>query len=198
VRAKPQWRDLPLQFASAKTVLSLIGAPPGWTSDWHCPCHDDRNPSFSAKPGREPGTTVVACGAGCTRAELLTYFRQRGYRLGPMRMAPPKKTKPKPGLTVATSVAFRVLKPSEQLMYNLIAAGHDPTYNDFVDAGVHRQAIPGGLRAMQALGLIGVRRSTRRKGCQRYEPNHYWTEIEWPWLEPSGSMKAQMKEALGE
>jgi hypothetical protein len=73
----PQGRDFPLQFASAKLIMKLTGG--------HCPCHPDKDPSFSAKPGREPGTTIVACGAGCSQADLLDHFRKLGYRLGPMK-----------------------------------------------------------------------------------------------------------------
>ncbi len=180
-------RDLPLQFASAKLLMRL-------TRGGHCPCHNDEHPSFSAKPGREPGTTVVACGAGCTQGELLAHFRKLGFRLGPMRMAPPKR--PKRPVEVATSVAFRILTRAEQTMYALIATGENPTYNDFEAAGVRRKSIAGGLRATQTVGLVGVRRSPRRKGCRQYEQNEYWTAHQWRRWEPSGATKAAMKAAI--
>ena len=148
----------PLRFATAKLLMRMTRG--------HCPCHDDKTPSFSAKPGREPGTTVVACGV-CSRSKeghlaLLAHFRKLGYRLGPMQMAPPKRP-PRP-VDLATSVAFRILTRAEQTMYGLIATGKDPSYDEFEAADVHRQAIPGGLRAMQALGLIGVIRSNSKEG----------------------------------
>jgi hypothetical protein len=177
----------PLQFASAKFIMRLTRG--------HCPCHDDEHPSFSAKDGREPGTTIVACGAGCSQGELLAHFRKLGYRLGPMKMAPPRRTK-RP-ITVRTSVAFKALTLSERRMYELIAEGENPTYNDFVAEGVHRQAVPRGIRALQALGLVVVRRAPRRKGCLQYEQNEYWPlHDQWLRSEPSGSSKAAKAAAL--
>ena len=180
----------PLRFATAKLLMRMTRG--------HCPCHDDKTPSFSAKPGREPGTTVVACGV-CSRSKeghlaLLAHFRKLGYRLGPMQMAPPKRP-PRP-VDLATSVAFRILTRAEQTMYALIATGKDPSYDEFEAADVHRQAIPGGLRAMQALGLIGVIRSTRKKGCRRYQRNESWTAAQWRRWEPPGATKGAMLAAM--
>ena len=175
-------RQPDLQFASPETVMRLIGAPKG-VRTWHCPCHPDKDPSFSASNGREPGTTVVACGAGCSQTELLDHFRKLGYRLGPMppsRRSPPKVNR---SVNVRTSVAFRTLTRSEQAMFHLIESGEIPSYGDFVKAGVHKQAIGPGIRAMQALGLIGVKRSPRQRGCKRYGSNVYWVEGKWLWWE---------------
>jgi hypothetical protein len=48
----------------------------------HCPCHHDRNPSFSIGRGRN-GQTIVHCFAGCPEDELLAHFRRLGYSLDP-------------------------------------------------------------------------------------------------------------------
>jgi hypothetical protein len=184
-------RDRPLQLATVETVLRLTNGKNGWG---HCPCHPDKNPSLEVKRGREPGRTLITCWAGCERDELLTHFRKNGWRLGPMKMAPPRR-KTKQAVTVTESVAYGVLTQSERSMYAMISRGENPTYNDFVAEGVHRQAIPGGLRAMQALGLIGVRRSPRKKGCLQYEQNEYWTSGQYPRWEPSGTPAAARKTA---
>jgi hypothetical protein len=185
---QPDWRE-PLRFASGKFLMRLTGG--------HCPCHPDKKPSFSAKPGREPGTTIVACGAGCSQDELLTHFRKLGYRLGPMRMVPPKRPKQveRPA-SVNTSVAFRALTPSERRMHDIIATGANPTYEDFVAAGISRSALSVGIRALQALGFIGVRRSPRRKGCLQYEQNQYWLEGGWQRWQPQTTSKAAKQAAL--
>jgi hypothetical protein len=179
-----------LQFATWQMIMRLVGAPKG-VKTWHCPLpnHRDANPSFSAGPGREPGTTVVACSCG-QRKELLAYFFKLGYRLGPMKMVAPKR--PKRPVEVATSVAFRAVTRAEQTMYALIAAGGDPSYDEFEAAGVHRQAIPGGLRVLQALGLCGVIRNPREKGCRRYGRNECWTVHQWRRWEPSGGGQRAM------
>lgn len=186
--------DLGLEWASAKTIMRLLGAPPG-VKTWHCPCHDDDDPSFSADIGREPGTTIVACGAGCSSAELLAYFRKRGYRLGPMK-EPLKLKRVKLPVTVENSVALKACTLSERRMYDLIASGQNPTYNDFMAVGVRRESIPGGIRALQVLGLIGVKRSPRTRGCTQYGQNQYWKEDGWLRLQPSGSSSAAMKSAV--
>ena len=192
----PQGRDFALRFANAETVMRLVGAPRG-VRTWHCPLpnHPDKRPSFSASDGREPGRTVIACSCG-QRAELLDHFRKLGYRLGPMppmRTAPPKVRRP---VSVDTSVAFRALTPSERRMHDIIAIGANPTYEDFVAAGISRSAVSVGLRALQALGLIGVRRSPRRRGCKQYEQNGYWLESWWQQREPSGPSRKALNEAL--
>jgi hypothetical protein len=170
-----------LQFANVQTILRLTRGKGGWG---HCPCHRDEHPSLEVKRGREPGRTLVTCWAGCKRGDLLAHFRKLGYRLGPMRMAPPKPMK-RP-IEVATSVAFRVLTRAEQTMYAMISKGGNPSYDEFEAAGVRRKSIAGGLRAMQALGLIGVIRSTRKKGCRRYQRNESWMAHQWRRWEPSG------------
>ena len=179
----------PLQFASAKFLMRLTGG--------HCPMphHEDKRPSFSAKPGRVPGTTVVACHC-CTQPELLAHLRKLGYRLGPMKMAPPRKIKRPIYVAPDTSVAFRALTKAEIRMHGIIATGSNPTYNDLEAAGIHRQAIPGGIRVLQVLGFIGVKRSPRRKGCLQYEQNQYWLEGDWLQWQPSGASKEAMKAAV--
>ena len=185
-------RDLPLRFATWQTIMCLVGAPKG-VKTWHCPLpnHRDADPSFSAGPGREPGTTVVACSCG-QQDELLAHFRKLGCRLGPMRMAEPKPKRANHPVTAVTSVAFRALTPSERQMYHLIADGQALTYTGFMEAGVRRASIPGGSRAMQALGLIGVCRFPRKPGCVQYGQNEYWTVERWsPWEPMSASKEAK-------
>ena len=161
------------------------------------PHHEDKRPSFSAKPGREPGTTVVACGAKCcTQRELLAHLSTLGYRLGPTKMAPPKRSKRPVYVALDTSVAFRALTKAEIRMHGIIVAGSNPTYNELEVAGIHRQAIPGGIRVLQVLGFIGVKRSPRRKGCLQYEQNQYWVEGDWLQWQPSGASKEAMKAAV--
>jgi hypothetical protein len=150
--AKPYGRDPP-QFASAKLIMKMTGG--------HCPCHDDRNPSFSAKPGREPGTTVVACGAGCSQSKLLAYFLKLGYRLGPMKMAAKRQRRP---VIATTSIAWRALTPSERRMYEQIHASDDGlTYNDFVLEGISKSAVSVGLHALPRSASLAssVRRVAR-------------------------------------
>ena len=184
-----------LQFATWETIMRLVGAPKG-VKTWRCPCHDDRNPSFSAKDGREPGTTIVACGAQCTQGELLAHFRKLGYRLGPMRIAPSRRQPPRP-VIATTSIAWRALTPSERRMYELVAASDDSlTYRDFVEAGISRSAISAGLRALQALGFLSVKRSPRQRGCQRYERNLYQIERGWLRYEPNRLSKAAKRRSL--
>ena len=186
-------RYQPLQFASWQTAMRLVGAPKG-VRTWHCPCHPDQNPSFSAGPGREPGVTIVSCGAGCSQAELLDYYRKRGYRLGPMRQAPPRKVN-RP-VTVDTSVALSVCTLSERRIFAMIWAGHDPTYDDMEAAGVRRKSIPPSLRGLQALGLIVVKRANRAKGRQQYERSHYGPGGGWLRWEPQKTPQEMSKAAL--
>jgi hypothetical protein len=178
-----------LQFASAKFLMRLTGG--------HCPMpnHPDKRPSFSAKPGRVPGTTVVACGAKCcTQRELLAHLSTLGYRLGPMKMAAKRQRRQ---VIATTSIAWRALTPSERRMYDQIHASDDGlTYNDFVLAGISRSAVSVGLRALQALGFLGVKRSPRRKGCQRYGQNLYWIERRWLDYEAHGLSQAIKAKAL--
>lgn len=187
----PDWqarhvgRDLPLQFLTPKLAMSL-------TKGGHCPTHDDAHPSFSAKWGREPGTTIIAC-AKCSHTkegqdELLAHFRKLGYRLGPMRMASKRLNRP---VVATTSVAWRALTPSERRMYEQIYASDDAlTYNDFVAEGISKSAVSVGLKALQALGFLGVKRSPRKRGCKRYERNLYQIERRWRNYEPDSLSKA--------
>ena len=188
-RGDPSFDVRPLQFASAKFLMRLTGG--------HCPMphHEDKRPSFSAKSGREPGTTVVACGAKCcTQLELVAHIRELGYRLGPMKMAAKRQRRP---VIATTSIAWRALTPSERRMYDQIHASDDGlTYNDFVLAGISRSAVSVGLRALQALGFLGVKRSPRRKGCQRYGQNLYWIERRWLDYEADGLSQAIKAKAL--
>ena len=183
-----------LRFATWQMIMRLVGAPKG-VRTWHCPLpnHRDANPSFSTGPGREPGTTVVACSCG-QRKELLAYFLKLGYRLGPMKMA--AKRQPRP-VIATTSIAWRALTPSERRMYELIHASDDGlAYTDFVSAGISSSAISVGLRALQALGFLGVKRSPRRKGSPRYERNRYWIERRWLNHEPERLSKETKRIAL--
>jgi hypothetical protein len=181
-----------LQFASVETILRLTNGKNGWG---HCPCHPDKNPSLEVKRGREPGRTLIKCWAGCSWDDLKTHFRKNGWRLGPMTWrTPPKVNRP---VSVVISAAFRALTQSERAMFHLIEAGCDPTYNDMEEAGVRRKSIAPGLRAMQALGLISVKRANRAKGRQQYERSHYWVAGGWLRWEPKklskGTMQASIK-----
>jgi hypothetical protein len=158
-----------------------------------CPCHGDTNPSLSIRWGRN-GETLVHCFAACTQNELLDHFRSLGFTLKPVPPPPPKKLR-RP-VTVATSVALRACTLSERRMLSLIMAGGSPTYDLFEAEGARRTAIPGGLRALEALGLIDARRKARKKGCLRYDRNQYWTSDQWRRWEPSSRSKAAKKEAL--
>ena len=77
-------------------------------------------------------------------------------------------------------------------MFHLIESGENPSYGDFVMAGVSRKAIGPGIRAMQALGLIGVKRSPRQKGCKQYGSNIYWVEGKWLWWERTKAIVAKV------
>ena len=101
-----------LQFATASSSCDLSALPRASDVALPLPNHPDAKPSFSAKPGREPGTTIVACSCG-HEDELLDYFRKLGYRLGPMRMAATAESQTRRSLST-TSVAFRALTRSEQ------------------------------------------------------------------------------------
>lgn len=155
-------RDLPLRFASAETIRGLTG---GYCEKGH---------RLSANSGREPGRTVVSCEGGCSPVELLARFRRLGYRLGPMPERQRRSLKCSSAVTATTSVAFRALTPSERMMYHLIETNRARTYRSFTEDGLSRAVISVGLRALQAMGFIGVKRSPRRKGCERYGPNTYW------------------------
>jgi hypothetical protein len=194
--ARGDSRQPELEFATVEIILRLVGAPKGWRGDWHCPCHPDAKPSFSAKPGREPGTTIVACGAGCSQEELLTHFRELGYRLGPMPLRTPPRKVNRP-VIATTSVAWRALTPSERRIYELIHATDGTlAYTDFVENGISSSAISVGLRALQALGFLSVKRSPRRKGCRQYQRNLYQIERRWLRYEPDRVSKAAKTEAL--
>ena len=78
----------------------------------------------------------------------------------------------------------------------LISAGRNPTYADFEEEGISRSALSVGIRALQALGLLGVKRSPREKGCQRYGQNDYWVIENWRRFETSGDTKASKAGAL--
>ncbi len=65
-----------------------------------------------------------------------------------------------------------------------------------MEEGISRTRIPGGVRAMQALGVIGVRRSPRKKGCKQYEQNRYWLGDGWLRFEPLTASKASKAAAL--
>jgi hypothetical protein len=196
-KAKSYGRDLPLQFATWQMIMQIVGAPKG-VKTWHCPLpnHPDKDPSFSAAPGREPGTTVVACSCG-QREELLDHFRKLGYRLGPMPpLRTPPRRQPRPVIDT-TSIAWRALTPSERRIYEQVKASDDSlAYTDFVEAGISSSAISVGLRALQALGFLSVKRSPRRKGCRRYERNLYQIERGWLRYEPERASKAAKAEAL--
>src|SRR5271165_2353918 len=172
------------RFASPETLAEALKGHKGGKNQWwaRCPCHNDINPSLSIRWGRN-GETMAHCFAGCTKDELFAHFRTLGFTLRPL--PPPKPKKPKHPVTVATSVALSVCTLSERKMLSLISAGGDATYNGFEMAGVRRTAIPGGIRSLEAVGLIGVKRSTFDPKRGRYDRNCYWTSQQWRNLEPA-------------
>jgi hypothetical protein len=151
----------PLIFADPPTLCEMLGGKRLSGNQWMalCPCHCDTNPSLSIRRGRN-GEILVKCFAACTQKQLLDHFRNKGFT--PRPLPPPRPNKPKRPGDATASVAFRACTLSERKMFDLINAGENPTYNGFVDAGVWRGAIPGGLRALEALGLIGVKRASFR------------------------------------
>ena len=71
--------------------MRLMGAPRG-SGLGIAPAHPDKKPSFSAKPGREPGTTVVACGAAVQRRTSFSpTSASSATGWGRCRMAPPQE-----------------------------------------------------------------------------------------------------------
>ena len=79
-------------------------------------------------------------------------------------------------------------------MLGLISAGGNTTYNGFQTAGVRRESIPGGLRALEALGLIGAKRATFKVERQRYDRNQYWVIGQWRNFEPA-SLSEEARQA---
>lgn len=193
---KPQGPRPSLIFVDPPTLASkLEKGHTASNNQWMalCPCHGDTKPSLSIRWGRN-GETLAHCFAGYTQKELLDHFRSLGFTLKPL--PPPRPKKPKRPIEVAASMALRVCTPSERMMFWLIREGQSPTYNGFEAAGVRRTAVPGGLRALEALSLILVARAAYRADRQRYDRNQYRTSDQWPQWEPLTRSNAAKKEAL--
>jgi hypothetical protein len=186
------------RFASPDEIAKLTRGKRMTGNQWmgHCPCHDDQTPSLSIRWGRKSGT-VVKCHAGCEQKELLAWLRKQGLRLDRIES---DEAKPKPphrrAVTVETSVAFRTLTLSERRMYDLIKGGTNPSYNQMEAAGVRREAIPQGRRAMEALGLILADLAPYNAQKQRYGRNAYRVIDRWRDFEPMKPTAKARQEAL--
>lgn len=55
----------------AQETLRGVGSRNVSGDDWTCPAHDDQRASLTVKYGSNPGTVVIACGAGCKRPDVL-------------------------------------------------------------------------------------------------------------------------------
>ena len=196
----PGWR-----FADPETVAALTNGERIGSNQWvgHCPCCNDEKMRLSIRWGRKQGV-VVKCHApaACDQKRLLAWFGRQGLRLDPVL----PEMKPKPsrrlhrGLMVEDSISFAVLTLSERRMFDMLKGGESPTYNAFVRAGVRRQAIPQGLRAMEALGLIEVERRPFDARRGRYDSNVYrlserWTDFQ-PRLTPPKMRATARRQAL--
>ena len=83
-------------------------------------------------------------------------------------------------------------------MLDLICRGVNPAYNDLMAAASLRRPSRSGIRALAGLGLIGVRRSPRQKGCKQYEQNQYWLEGDWLRWEPGRRLSARAMHRAGQ
>jgi hypothetical protein len=179
----------PMRFISPDEAAKLTGGRQTGGNQWvgRCPCCDDQGMSLSIRWGRKSGT-VVKCHNrdGCEQRRLVAWFRHQGFRLDPVlpSVKPKHSRRRHRGLMVEDSFAFRALTLSERRMYDLIKGSQSPTYNAFVAAGVRREAIPQGLRAMEALGLIGVERKPFNARTHRYDMNAYRLAERWVDFQP--------------
>jgi hypothetical protein len=187
-----------LIFADPQTLAKALCGRSGGPKQWVglCPCHADREASLSIRWGRNGGT-VIKCHAACKQEDVLEKVRQLGFRLD--REPPQKMNRTRRPVSVSTSVAFAACNLSERRMFDLLQErAKNPngplfvTYNEFCGHSVRRASIPAGLRAMEALGLITVRRSPYSTRKRRYETNQYRFVERWQLLEPkSGSPQAR-------
>jgi hypothetical protein len=175
-----------LQFADPATAAELTGGKRRSPNQWmgHCPLHDDRTPSLSIRWNRKRDGTMIHCFACCPvmgkkpfEKAIFAWFRQRGWWLSShLPEAPkPKRSRADGSASVRRSVAFGVCTSSEHAMYEMIAAGEDPTYDDFEAAGIRHAAISPGIRVMEALGLIEADRKPFNVRRGQYEANSYRT-----------------------
>jgi hypothetical protein len=61
----------PSALEKIRNALEAVGSRNISGDDWRCPGHEDKRASLTVKAGDEPGRVVVACGAGCTTAQIL-------------------------------------------------------------------------------------------------------------------------------
>jgi hypothetical protein len=156
---------------------------------------------LSIRWGRNGGT-VIKCHAGGKQEDLLEKVRQLGFRLD--REPPPKMNRRRPSVSVSTSVAIAACNLSERRMFDVLQSerAKNPdgalfvTYNQFCELGVRRASIPGGLRAMEAIGLITVQRAPFSGRTERYEMNQYWLAEGWQQFEPKPASPQARKAML--
>jgi hypothetical protein len=130
---------------------------------------------------------------------VLAELRRRGISLKP---EPPPRPKPlRRPVTLMRSVAVSALSLSESRMLAILQAQLEKapdepvihaTYNAFETGGVRRKSIPPGLRALEALGIIAVKRAPFNARKHRYDANLYRLVDGWHAFEPeAASLKAK-------
>ena len=184
-----------LIFTDPPTLAEGLDGHKTGNNQWmaRCPCHDDREPSLSIRWGRN-GSTVVWCHARCEQIDVLAELRRRGFRLG-RELLPQVRGQMRPVRLRYPSVALAACTLSERRAFDLLQAqkaktsncAFHVTYNEFCDAGVRRQSIPSGLRALEALGLIAVERAPFNFRKSRYDTNQYRSVDGWRNFEPKNS-----------
>jgi hypothetical protein len=173
----------------ALTAKSFVGTTGRGTWDGKqgtgfCPCHHDRNPSLRFAWKDDYSGTAICCQAGCTWEILSGWFRKQGYWLNRVQpKAKPTRGAKKP-ITVEVSIAFMALSVNETRIYRVIKEWKNPSYDDFVAAGVRRESIPKGVLVLGGLGLI---RATLTRGRFGYERNAYGLCDDWQALEPASA-----------
>jgi hypothetical protein len=201
--AQGRWR-----FASPNIVYALTAKPfvaegvgrgnwNGVQGTGFCPCHHDRSSSLRFAWKDDGSGTMVWCHAGCPKEVLFEWFNKKGYWLDrPQPSAKRTRGAQKP-ITVEVSVAYLALTANEQRMYQVIKTWRDPSYDDFVKAGIRRTTIPDGILVLACLGLIT---GTRTLGKLGYERNHYELTDDWKAREPASGKdrKAAIQRAKDE
>jgi hypothetical protein len=200
---KTTQQQRPLIFVDPPTLAAALHGRLGGPKQWVglCPCHPDHNTSLSIRWERNGGT-VIKCHAACKQEDVLEKVRQLGFRLD--REPQPKMNRTRPSVSVSTAVAIAACNLSERRMFDVLRSERaiNPdgalfvTYNQFCERGVRRSSIPGGLRAMEALGLITVQRAPFSGRRQRYEMNQYWLAEGWQLFEPKAASPQARKAML--
>lgn len=66
-RGRTDWNAIREHVDLARVAIALLGSPPGRQGEggkrlwWHCPFHEDQNPSFCVEPGK-PWWKCFGCG----------------------------------------------------------------------------------------------------------------------------------------